>query len=236
MARYGALFVIVGVATALYPLALGGGAWWALAWPGGGFVAVGLAYALGAHRVFGKRADGTLAPLRVVALAPYLGFTWAVWHAVRRLGREPATTRLAPALVLARRLLPGEVPDDVAVIVDLTAEFVERAGVTRGRRYVSLPILDGGVPGADAVAATIASLPATTPVLIHCAQGHGRTAMVAACVLLDRGEAATAGDAVERILAVRPGARMSRSQRAFVEAYARARLDQTSRSGNGGAP
>lgn len=55
------------------------------------------------------------------------------------------------------------------------------------------------------------------PVLIHCAQGHGRTGLVSAAVLLVSGQAQTAADAVAMIQAVRPGVDLNDSQRAILE-------------------
>ncbi|TWU44827.1 hypothetical protein Poly51_58930 [Rubripirellula tenax] len=55
------------------------------------------------------------------------------------------------------------------------------------------------------------------PVLIHCAQGHGRTGLVAAAVLIVSGEAQTAADAIAIIQAVRPGVELNKAQRMILE-------------------
>jgi protein-tyrosine phosphatase len=59
---------------------------------------------------------------------------------------------------------------------------------------------------------------AETVVLVHCAQGHGRTASFVALLLGRLGIASTVEDAVALIQACRPLARMSRSQRRSVTA------------------
>ncbi len=157
-------------------------------------------------------------PLNVVLFAPYLLVTWSIWWFVWLRSREPPLHRLG-TLILARRLLAHEVPDDAAILVDLTAEFVEPRTVTRDRAYFAFPILDGGIPRIEPLRVFLAALPDAGVMLIHCAQGHGRTAMVVACLLLERRRATGARAAIDLVLAARPGARMTRAQRAFVEAY-----------------
>jgi protein-tyrosine phosphatase len=56
-------------------------------------------------------------------------------------------------------------------------------------------------------------------VLIHCAQGHGRTATIAAAVLARLELAADAEEALSRIRAVRPFAIPSREQKAALIRY-----------------
>lgn len=187
-----------------------------LLWLAACFVAVGFAYMWGARGIFGKRPDGTLAASRVLLLLPFLGLLWGVWHVARKLSREPPINELSPRLRLARRLLADELPADVALIIDLTAEF--GASITR-YNYQSLPILDGGVPDRAHLRRVLDAVPRDGVTLIHCAQGHGRTALFAACILIDR-EGLTAEAATTAVLAVRPLARMSRTQRAFVARFA----------------
>lgn len=187
-----------------------------LLWLAACFVAVGVAYARGARGVFGKRPDGALAASRVLLLLPFLGLLWGVWHVARKLSREAPVDELSPRLRLARRLLPDELPADVVLVVDLTAEF--HSSVSRCN-YRSLPILDGGVPDRAQLRRVIDVIPGDGVTLIHCAQGHGRTALFAACLLIDR-DGLTAEAATAAVLAARPLARMNRAQRAFVERFA----------------
>src|SRR5436190_940901 len=50
------------------------------------------------------------------------------------------------------------------------------------------------------------------PMVVHCAQGHGRSAMVMAALLVRRSLAATPEEAVRRVKQARPGARLNRWQ------------------------
>lgn len=223
MVRHGFLFAASGLASATLVVLGGARTWerWALAWIAADLLAVGVAYWTRLHGVFGKRRDGAMGTLNVIAFLPFLLLSWTTWHLLRLLSREPAVSRVAPDLFLARRLLPGEIPGEVNLVIDLTAEFPERRSALATRTYTAFPILDAGVPSPEAVRGLLNALPSSATALIHCAQGHGRTAMIAACLLLGRGHAATVDDAVARVLSARPRARMNRHQRALVAAYAR---------------
>jgi hypothetical protein len=100
-------------------------------WLGCDFLALAIAHARGAHRVFGKRADGSLPFWSWLAFLPLLLYTSAVWHIVRLFSREPAHNKVTEDLLVGRRLLPGELDDEFANYVDLTAEFANpRASVS----------------------------------------------------------------------------------------------------------
>ncbi|NOU32645.1 MAG: hypothetical protein HOO96_32475 [Polyangiaceae bacterium] len=221
MRRYGFVLTAVGALVIAFGcVADGSPARWALGWLGASFIAVGIAYARGYAGAFGKREDGRLAAHRVVALLPYLALTWAIWHLARWVAREAPTSRAAPGLWLARRLRPSEVPPDVETIVDLTAELAEPQAIRERSGYRAFPILDGGHPSVRALSAVLRAIPRSGTVLFHCAQGHGRTAMVACCWLLETATVRTHEAAEAMVVAARPGARMNGTQRDFVRAYA----------------
>ncbi len=182
---------------------------------------VGLGYAGLGPRVFGKRSDGRMTPLNVLVLAPYLLLLWSVWHLSRALRRESPFNELVDGIIIGRRLLPGEYPDGIESVVDLTAEFPESSRIRQGRNYRAFPILDGSpsTPAAlEQVVRAIMDLPGD--VYIHCAEGHGRTSLVATSLLLARGEARSAAEAVALVLERRPLARMNASQRKIVDEVA----------------
>jgi hypothetical protein len=215
--KYGILFLAVGIVLGVEAVLLGG-AYWLLVWPCVSFGLVGLAYlGLGA-RVFGKRSNGTIAWYSVVALLPYLLLTWTTWHVVRRLSKENCYNEIVPGLFVGRRPLPGELPSGVVMIVDLTAEFPERSGVRIGREYVAAPMLDTGATTETAFKSLVERIAnCKRPVYIHCAQGHGRTGMVAAAVLVGKRNCATVVEAMSKLRAARPGIDLGRNQLAFVQ-------------------
>ncbi|QDT14022.1 phosphatase domain-containing protein [Alienimonas californiensis] len=219
-----------------------GGPWWALLWPAAAFAGAALIYAVGRPGWFGKRADGSRAPLAAGLFVPYTWFALAVWHG-RRLfggGRDVQTRcdRLAGNLHLGPRPrsagLPADVrTDDAAVILDLTAEFRDVPAVRRRPGYRCTPILDAAAPDVDGLGGLVALLPPPggRAALIHCANGRGRTGLVAAAWLLAHGKADSADDAVAQVRSARPGVRLLPRQRAVLEAFA---ADQTRDAGAAG--
>jgi protein-tyrosine phosphatase len=211
--KYAVVFAVFGLYLAVIGFALG--YWgWALLWPALSFVIVAAAYAGLGPTVFGKRPDGRLAGWAVALLLPYLVLTWALWRWLRRLGKEPCCHEVAPGLWLGRRPLPDEVPAGVDLVVDLTAEFPEPRGVCDGRTYLCLPTLDTLAPDERAfgeLVRRVAGWPGT--VYVHCASGHGRSATVAAAVLIARGLAGDVNEAEAMLRRARPGVRLKKAQR-----------------------
>src|SRR5215469_3109634 len=80
-----------------------------MAWLGVDFLVLGIAHIKGAHRVFGKRPDGTLPLWSWIVFLPLLLYTNAVWHVSRLLSRSRAQNKVTDNLVIGRRLLPREV-------------------------------------------------------------------------------------------------------------------------------
>jgi protein-tyrosine phosphatase len=217
---YAVVFILLGIELIAAGVFLGGPGW-LLCWPGGSFLLVAAAYAGLGPRVFGKRRDGRLAWWAVLLLLPYLGLTWLVWHAQRRLSREPCCHAAAPGLWLGRRAYGHELPPEVSLVVDLTAEFAEPRGVRRGRTYLCVPILDGTATDEKTFRDLIGQIVAWPGgVYIHCAMGHGRSATLAAAVLLARGLAGTAGEAEQLLRRARPGVRLKPAQRTLLAAVA----------------
>jgi len=189
-----------------------------LGWAAASLAVVSAGYFGVGPRVVGKRADGSLPAWRRWLLLPYLLYTWAFWKLYCRTQREPVFHLVAPGLVLGRRPQPEELPPDVRVVVDMTAEFPAAPTIVARGHYRSLPALDGGVPDEAPFEATVAALVAERgSVYVHCAFGHGRSAALVAALMVGRGLAADAADAEARMKAIRPRVRMMPAQRRLVD-------------------
>ncbi len=215
--KYGFLFLLLSIAIAVG--ASQHGPWsWLLFYPAFSFGAVASTYFLGNPAVFGKRYDGRRSVLGRLLVLPYVMYGNAIWHVVRLVSREPAMNVLGDGFILSRRLLGYELPESVASVVDLTCEFTESKSTWKIESYLCYPILDGSGASRDEIRElAVAILEMPRPVLIHCAQGHGRTGLVAAAVLLVSGQAKTAADAIAIVQSARPGIELNRVQQSVVE-------------------
>jgi protein-tyrosine phosphatase len=98
--------------------------------------------------------------------------------------------------------------------MDLTAEFSETKGV-RNLRYGGFFLMDarpGTLESLERSMAWIDEARLRGPVLVHCALGHGRSAMVVAAYLIHIGEAHDAESALEQVRQRRPGIELRSDQ------------------------
>ena len=210
---YAFLFSLLAAYLVLVAANVGGFAW-LLLWPALSVTLLASAYALGAPRVLGKRPDGRVAWWAWPTLGPVLGTLGGLWHLLNWVRHEAACHEVAPGVWLGRRPLRGEIPAGVRLVVDLTAEFAKAPGVGAGHEYVCLPTLDGLAPGAVEVEELLGKIDACGgPVYVHCALGHGRSALVAAAVLLRRGVVGDVRAAETHLRERRPGVRLKGAQR-----------------------
>jgi protein-tyrosine phosphatase len=187
---------------------------WALLWPAAVLVALWIVYLIEAPRALGKRADGTQSILAWAFWAPVLTYQWISHEIVRRYSGEPVATEVGPGVWVGRRPRPHELPDGIAIVVDLCAEFPAARGVRSHPRYLAVPTLDARSPSpAELARIADAVIAAGGPAFIHCALGHGRSATVAAAVLVRRGDA-TLDDVEAKMRALRPKIGLNAGQRA----------------------
>jgi protein-tyrosine phosphatase len=216
--KFGILFCIMGATLAAYAV-FSRGIWLMALWPAASIITIGIGYLLLGPSVFGKQPDGSMSRWSLALLLPYLFFTWGVWHVARLIKREDPYNELVPGVLIGRRLLASELPSDIDMVVDLTSEFPEPRAIRSRSTYLSFPILDGSVPSTDQLASVLEELcKQSSTIYIHCAEGHGRTCLVAAGLLLMKGITVGPDDAIRRVQSCRPLARPSRLQREGLEA------------------
>ena len=171
---------------------------------------VGIAYFTGEPNVFGKRRDGSLPLARRIVFGPYLVVAKAIAWLLPRLFHTRDHDEVAPGILLGRWVSP--VPAHVTTVLDLTAELPRIPGGTA--EYLPLPTLDGTAPDPRSVVLAVRTLADRDgAILLHCAAGHGRSAMVAGALLVQRGVVATAEEAEAHLRRHRPGVSLSRDQR-----------------------
>ncbi len=211
--------VLLALASAFALAAVTAGRWaWLLLWFGLSFLLLAVGYAGMGARIFGKRRNGTLPLWSKLLHMGYVLPSWIIWHMMRLLQREAPFNQISQTLFVGRRLLDREFPKSVATCIDLTSEFDEVRKVRQRTHYVSLPILDGGVPRREALEETLDALP-EGPVYVHCAQGHGRAALFAMALLARRKEIRSYEEGMALLQSARPGVVLNRFQETFVRKY-----------------
>lgn len=216
--KYGVLFLALGVLLAWIAIQKGD-FYWILFWPATSLLIVAIAYLFQCVKLFGKRTDGSMNPLAILLLLPYLAFLWAVWHLLRVAQTENPHDSVDERTLIGRRLLGRERPD-VQSVVDLTCEFPESKRIVENTFYLSFPILDASVTGLAELHTLVKKIDSLVGVTyIHCAQGHGRTGLVTAALLLHRNPKLTVQRAIEQLQEVRPALRCNREQIASLRRF-----------------
>ncbi|HRI70846.1 MAG TPA: hypothetical protein PK156_41720, partial [Polyangium sp.] len=208
--RNAVAFTILGILGMVWGVMMGL-VGWPMIWFGLAMLTVGANYALPQHLAIFRKVHGKLGFGRKLFLLPYMVLLYGTWHLLRITSSEAPFVELTRGIFIGRRLLPGEYPP-VATLVDLTAELDEH--VPTSANLLAFPILDGAPADPSLLhemARKIGMSP--RPVYLHCAQGHGRTSMVAAAMLLELSLAQSVEDALEMIKMVRPGAKPNVLQR-----------------------
>ncbi|MEM7314051.1 MAG: dual specificity protein phosphatase family protein [Planctomycetota bacterium] len=208
--KYGILFGIVSIL--LIVVAISRGYWYLLClWPAASFGIIAAGYLFLGPRVYGK-SHGVLSPFTTVLLLPYLCYMWAAWYAMRFVKTEAAYDQLTEDIYIGRRLLAHEFPDFVDHVIDLTCEFTEPKPL-RETTYHSFQILDGYVPDTAQLKEWLSDAANLKGVIyIHCAEGHGRTGLFAAALLVQLGKFASADEALEYVKSKRPLVRLGTRQ------------------------
>jgi protein-tyrosine phosphatase len=218
--QYGTVFSCVAAVLGAYAVRFGG--WhWLLFWPALSFALVALAYFAAGPVVFGKRPNGSISLVSLAALFPFLAYTWFLWHAARLLRRENPFDELLPDVLIGRRLLDSEFPPGIDVVVDLTSELPEPRCARSAQDYICFPLLDGSSGNPASLIALVRRLASIDGrILVHCAQGHGRTGLLATTYILATSHQSDAGEAIRYVRSRRPGVRLTREQRNAVHQVA----------------
>jgi len=115
-------------------------------------------------------------------------------------------------------LLKNEFPEKIKTVIDLTCEFSEDRLIVKNTDYYNFQILDASIPNSEELADFINKISRIdAPVFIHCAEGHGRTALVASLFLIAKGKAGTLSDAYEMLKIKRPLVKLNRKQKRCAE-------------------
>ncbi|MFQ5843595.1 MAG: dual specificity protein phosphatase family protein [Planctomycetota bacterium] len=191
----------------------------AAGWLAVSLLGLGLGYAGLGPGVWLKRG-GKLHPAGCAVFAPLHLLNRLLAWVLPRVRRESAFDEVAPGLFLGRRLTGREAREHrFHAVLDTTAEFGECAALRRGP-YLCIPLLDGTAPtearlreGIDFIRRELHH----GSVYVHCALGHGRSALFVAAYLVASGRVLDAGQAVDFVRERRPRVRLGAPQRRVLE-------------------
>jgi protein-tyrosine phosphatase len=208
----GVCLLLLSIACGLLAVSRGGVHWLAL-WPAISFLVIAAAYLGGGPRLIGKRRSGRLHPIALLVHAPYLLLTWIVFHVVMGVRGSRDASEVANGLWIGRRPMLRDIPIGTTLLADMTCEYSRVRGMDEACEYTTLPTLDNSAPPLAQLLPFVRRIAAHKGIVyLHCAQGHGRSALAMACVLLARGEAADAEAVLAMIRKVRPRIRLTRGQ------------------------
>jgi protein-tyrosine phosphatase len=223
--KYAITFFLLACLISGYAIHLGG--WWHLLhWCALSCLVLAIGYAGLGARVFGKRPDGTIPVWSKVIHLPFLLYRWFTWNVIRTVSRENSTDQITPDLIIGRRLHANERFDNIGQYIDLTAEFEEPKEIRESPEYLSVPILDGGIPTVLELSAAI-SRASSGLTYVHCAQGHGRTGMFALALLAARRHIQSIEDGLDLLKKMRPGVGLNSAQMQFIRNYMAEQVVQT---------
>jgi hypothetical protein len=222
--KYAVVFLVFGLTCAFYAVTAEVVAVrWVAASFATAFSGVGLAFGGIGPRAFLKKSNGQLSWLSYLIFWPYHLLNWFSLWAFRRSGRENAFDLIADNVYLGCRLGPNDRLDieklGIRSVLDLTCEFGEIPAL-RQLRYRCIPILDTRAPSLESLeegAGWVETQAAQGPVYVHCALGHGRSAMFVAAYLLRSGQARTPQEAIDQIKVHRPRIGLHPQQVALLE-------------------
>jgi len=132
---------------------------------------------------------------------------------------QPAYHQITPTLYLGRRPFARELPLHVTRLIDMAPEFPTHRGILKLKslQYISLPVLDMHAPPTASFLRVLHQIvDSPQPTYVHCALGHGRSATLAAAVLLATGQADSVEAAESQLKTIRPRVRLAACQRRFL--------------------
>ncbi|KXZ48747.1 hypothetical protein GPECTOR_25g331 [Gonium pectorale] len=191
-------------------------------------------FARSTTKLMGKHPNGRIHLLSWLLLLPYHAGMRVKVGIQRLVSDEPLYNRVLSGWYIGGwPRAAGELPPDGPSVLDCTCELPR----THRSRYLCLPIWDTQAPSVSqvdrGVAFAMAERSLGRPVYVHCAHGHGRSALLLLACLLEARQVGSCEEGLALLQAVRPRVRLNARQRLALEAWACSR--GLSSGGAGGA-
>jgi diacylglycerol kinase family enzyme len=194
-------------------------------WMAFSFLIVSIAYFVNAPGVFRKRSNGRIPFCIKLVFIPFLIITHAYNKIARNLDKVPSIQQVGDKLYIGDRVTPGDASflfeKRIKAVLDVTAEFESLDWETSFEdiSYLNIPVLDHAVPREEELLRAIIWIKNQQvyngPVLVNCALGRGRSALVVAAFLLSQTKKndAQPSDILEHLKALRKTVRLNKRQR-----------------------
>ena len=158
--------------------------------------------------VLGKSPKRSFFALIFVLNFPFIVAYWMLWILRHGFSKNDPVNRIKDTNIsISQWPIFGVSPEKYDIVIDLTSEMPAIYPVSG--KYISLPNMDG-------VSLCRWDIPLefdrNQQILVHCAQGRGRSAVYAAMLLKELGYAATADIAYELIKQSRPSVHLTHAQ------------------------
>ena len=189
---------------------------------------LGTAYAFNRPGFFLKRANGQISWLGWIIFWPYFIPNIVALWLFRRRDTIKAFQPITDRVWLGGRLGPKHATKllgaSIGAVLDVAAEFPETESLRRLAGYRSLPVLDSGAPSLEQLQAGVSFIAQEQrihPVYVHCAMGHGRSAVFVLAWLLQSGRVRDVADGFQQLRALRPGVGFSSVQQVLLLQFER---------------
>lgn len=179
-----------------------GGGFWIMVWPAAALFMVALGYSGLGSSIFQKSVSGRISPSARILLAPYQLGAWCSFLYFSK--KNLPVSEIVPGILL------GSYPRNVlsaAAVLDMTSEW-QQSRYSASLSYQACPQLDLLAPDINELQRAVQALnhlQQQGPVLVHCALGLSRSAIVVAAWLIQQGYASNADSAINLIRNARPG-------------------------------
>lgn len=183
-----------------------------LSWPCLNMFVMAIAYFLNKPSlILGKKKNGETNFLLLLINFPWLLFTWSIFKIQITFSKEEFANNIdGTKLWISRKPITNDNISEFHNVLDLTCEFYKDK---ISKNYYCFPNLDGHI---------LKTMPDLTNInlkektLIHCANGHGRTALFTSLLLVETGIVENTDLALNKILQSRPLAKPNKAQRKWL--------------------
>ncbi|MCU1800693.1 fused DSP-PTPase phosphatase/NAD kinase-like protein [Pectobacterium parvum] len=172
-------------------------------------------YFFNSTKIFLKNVDGLSKIFSFLILLPFYIIN-IFYFKVQRLKSNQSREfqKVNNELYIGRLINYNRLPSVVESVIDLTVEFIPKPST---QDYYSIPILDDSYPSDENIRRFIDVIDKChKPIFIHCAEGHGRTLLMAAIYLKKRGFNKSTDEAIADICKLRNRCKLSFRQERFL--------------------